>query len=190
MDVTGPRHLVEDVQRFGLASAAAVVDRYIHLAGRSLGGRPGPAEAPSGEAGARPVDETAARLTDTMLTLLDTLADLGSETGAHVDDAIVLPSTAPGSSTAAPAWVHNPTIGRPRVAVTATSMAAPSGHHIPASAVSTSPAETTVEATSSVELELRVEVPEGQAPGVYRGLLLLSVAPDDPVGLVLRVIGP
>lgn len=187
--MTGPRRIVEDVQRFGLSSAASVVDRYIDLAGRALGDSPLPSPAVSDAVGSRPVDDSAARLTQTVLALLDAAADLGAVSGGGRDDSVVLPPATPGSTTVAPAWVHNTKSGQPSVVVTASSLVGASGQHVPHAAVSVSPATAKVSSVGPFELQVRVDVPDGQAPGLYHGLLLLSAAPDDPVTLVLRVVG-
>ena len=66
----GARDLVGEVQRFGLFSAAAVVDRYAALVDRAIA-RDGWAPAGSDGGSGRPVD-TAVQLAEAWLRLLDT----------------------------------------------------------------------------------------------------------------------
>jgi hypothetical protein len=188
------RHLVGDVQRFGLFSAATVVDRYTAMVDRAMiDDRV--ASVPSSVDGLDPgaLVDRAARMAEAYLRLLDTTALIASRAGrgeARPEmETIILPPARPASSSETSLWVHNPTSAGSRgIEVAATGLISSEGVTIPARAVRTSPqrVDQLVPSTSQ-ELRLRVDVPRDQPGGLYFGLVLIADAPDDPISLLLKV---
>jgi hypothetical protein len=191
--VAGARDLVGEVQRFGLFSAAAVVDRYAEIVDRAIS-REGPAPAPPGDDGrsGRLVD-TAAEVTGAWVRLVDATSSLLRSDAAHVDapPTLDLPGAAPGHDVAASFWIHNTTpSGAPAIDLQMSGLTASSGHRIPADALSLVPARVDLLAAgTSQEVRLAVAVPAAQPAGCYLGLVVTSAAPSDP--LVVRLeVGP
>jgi hypothetical protein len=194
----GAQHLIGDVQRFGLLSAAAVVDRYTEIADRATRDASLPlAPLPPDERAAGWLVDSASRIAEASLNLIDTTAALLANT-APPDrpvpemERVVLPSTRPGFHSQTSLWVHN----RMSSVVTyidlhMTSLISSMGASIPVSAVSVSPGRLDlVDAGTAREVRLRVEVPAGQPAGDYHGLVLISAAPLEPIALHLVVDGP
>lgn len=194
------RHLVGDVQRFGLLSAATIVERYIATVDRALANHPltGPGTFDQQDAG-RLVDagwlvDGATRVADAGTRVLDAVARLiangtGEATPAGAEDRLVLPSAQPGTHSEVSLWIHNPTPSPvSQVDLHATALASPTGLTIPAGAVTLSPPRVEVLAASGrQEVRLRVDVPADQPAGHYHGLVLSSAAPSDPLALRLEV---
>jgi hypothetical protein len=196
----GARRLAGDVQRFGLVSAAGVVDRYVTAADRALG-RVLPTVPPTINAtgasrsrpfGGVPVDEGAvaesaavlARAWVQMLALATGVLPGGAARPSE-SAPVVLPAVRPGEATQASLWLHQPAGDVPAPA--ATSMVGPPGASLPADAVAVAPAAPPgVAADGPVELRLRVAVPREQRPGRYRGLVV--VPPDASLPVVLEVL--
>jgi hypothetical protein len=189
----GAQHLVGDVQRFGLLSAAAVVDRYTEIVDRATqNGSPPPAD----ERGTAGLVDSAARIAEAYLGLIDTTAALIANT-ATPDTAVpemerhVLPPTRPGFSSETSLWVHN----RTSSAVTyidlhMTGLISSNGVSIPLGVVSFSQKRLDLVDTGSArEVRLRIDVPADQPAGNYHGLVLISAAPLEPIALHLGVDG-
>lgn len=177
---------VEDVRRFGLVSADAVVDRYARLVDRALGdGTTAAAPAPPDPARTA---EAVAGLTAAYLRLLDTTASLvdGVADGARTAP-LVLPPTDPGSCAEGSIWLHDAASAPDPVELHATSLVAPDGRVLPAAAVSFAPAPGPPAAGAGREIRVRVRVPDDQRCGRYHGLVLASTAPA-PLLLVLEVV--
>lgn len=184
------RHLVGDVQRFGLLSAATVVDRYIEIVDRAMAEEPlASPRLPSEARDVGRLADSAARMTEACLRVLDATATLIPAVAPPGRDIVVLPSTRPGGSSAASLWVHNPTDSPVAAAgLQATSLVSANGLGLPADTVSFTPTRLArVEPGTSREVRVTVQVPLGQSAGQYHGLLLSSAAPDDPVGLRVAV---
>jgi hypothetical protein len=193
----GAQHLIGDVQRFGLLSAAAVADRYTEIIDRatrdaSLRLPPLPADEP----GAGWMVDSAARIAEACLSLVDTTAALfGSR--AKLDavlpemERLVLPPTSSGFSSETSLWVHNPTPSSAgAIDLHVTSLISSNGRSIPVAAVSFAPERLdVVDAGTAREVRLRVDVPAGQPAGHYHGVVLISAAPFEPIGLQLDVDG-
>lgn len=188
--VEGARDLVGDVQRFGLFSAATVVDRYVALVERAITFDP---VAPPPADGSR-LGDTAVRAVEACLRLLDGAAGLTGDGGAQdpATGAVVLPPARPGQGSAASLWVHNTTTSpSPAVELHATSLVSADGRSIGVDRVSFSPAGLgRVPGRSSIEVRVRVRVPPGQPAGHYQGLLVTSAAPSGPMTLRLEVCDP
>jgi hypothetical protein len=193
----GAQHLIVDVQRFGLLSAAAVVDRYTEIIDRatrdaSLRLPPLPADEP----GAGWMVDSAARIAEACLSLVDTTAALFASR-AKLDavlpemERLALPPTSSGFSSETSLWVHNPTPSSAgAIDFHMTSLISSNGRSIPVAAVSFSPKRLdVVDARTAREVRLRVDVPAGQPAGHYHGLVLISAAPFEPIGLHLDVEG-
>jgi hypothetical protein len=182
------RDLVGDVRRFGLFSAASVVDRYAVLVDRVLAAAP-PVPRPQG-AGA---DDLPGQLAETALRLLDSATALlapGAPTASSTEP-LVLPSTAPGGTAGTALWVHNATPSAvPAVRLRMTELLSAAGRTVPAAAVSLVPDRVDLPAEGAREVRLTVRVPPDQPPGLYHGLVLASASPDRPLVLRLEVLPP
>lgn len=192
------QHLIGDVQRFGLLSAATVVDRYIGLvAGAITDSSPPSAEPTQADTDTGWLVIGAARMVEASLRLLDVTATLignspGQNGAAQATDVLVLPSTRSGSSTEQSLWIHNPTESPAAgLGLNATSLVSSNGSCVPVDAVSFAPENVDLLAPgSSLEVRLRVDVPAGQPPGDYHGLVLSSAVPSEPIALRLHVQAP
>jgi hypothetical protein len=192
----GARRLAGDVQRFGLVSAAGVVDRYVTAADRALGqvlpgvlDAVGAAGAPSaravgdGAGGGGAVAESAAALAQAwvqMLTLTTGVLPGGAAPRSGPAE-LVLPAVSAGEATQVSLWLHG---AEDVPAPAATSMVGPHGAVLPADASTLAPV--TSGGASPVEIRLRVAVPREQRPGCYRGLVV--VPPDACLTVVLEVL--
>ena len=184
------RHLVGDVQRFGLLSAVTVVDRYLEVVDRAMAqGRPTISPVLSDERDVGRLAESAARMSEAWLRLLDATAALIPAAAPPGRDILVLPAARAGGTSEASLWVHNPTDSPVAdVGLHVTSLVAANGLGLPARAVSFTPSGLTlVEPGTSREVRVRVEVPPDQSAGQYHALLLSSAAPYEPVALSLVV---
>ncbi len=191
----GAQHLIGDVQRFGLLSAAAVVDRYAELIDRatrdeSFRSPPLPAD----ERGTGWMVDSAARIADTYLSLVDTIAELipnraMADTAVPNMERISLPPTGSGFGSETSLWVHNSTSSSAAaIDLHMTNLISSNGVSIPAAAVSFSPERLdVVDPGTAREVRLRVEVPADQPAGHYHGLVLTSAAPSEPIALHLDV---
>jgi hypothetical protein len=191
----GAQHLIGDVQRFGLLSAAAVVDRYAELIDRatrddSFRSRPPPAA----ERGTGWMVDSAARIADTYLSLVDTTAELipnraMADTAVPNMERISLPPTRSGFDSETSLWVHNSTSSSAAaIDLHMTNLISSNGVSIPAAAVSFSPERLdVVDPGTAREVRLRVEVPADQPAGHYHWLVLTSAAHSEPIALHLDV---
>jgi hypothetical protein len=192
------RSLVEDVRRFGLASADLVVDRFVRLADRAIAGEDAGVSPPVGRARAATlpparvlagIADGATGLAGAWLRLLEVTASLADRTSADAaaTGTLDLPPTRAGSVAEAAVWVHNTTAAPAAVELTATTLAASGGRAVSASAVELVPARLdALPAGSSAEVRVRVHVPPDQRAGRYQGLVLTSAA-EQPVLLRLEV---
>jgi hypothetical protein len=192
------RHLIGDVQRFGLLSAATVVDRYTGMVDRAISGdRLGSAPSPSDGLDPGWLVDRAARLAEAYLRFLDTTAVLVASRAERGDAApemerILLPAARPASSSETSLWVHNPTSAPSAgIDVEVTGLISSNGGIIPAEAVSASPQSIErLDPSTSREFRLRVDVPGDQPAGYYHGLVLMSESPGEPIALQLEVADP
>ena len=188
------RHLVGDVQRFGLFSAASVVDRYNAMVDRAMVDD-GIASMPSSVDGLDPgaLVDRAARLAEAYLRLLETTAVIASRAGrgqARTEmETIILPPATPASSSETSLWVHNPTSAASTgIEISVTGFISPNGATIPAPVVRTTPRSVDhLDPSTSREVRLRVDIPQDQPAGMYFGLALISDSPDDAISLLLKV---
>ena len=178
------RPLVEGVRRFGLVSADLVVDRYVRLAEQMTDERPGTPRLPA----VPRLADTTTGLAGAWLRLLEVTAALADRSAADgpAVPSLQLPAAEPAGVTEAAVWVHNTTSEPATVELTTTPLTAPGGTAVGADAVRLLPARLDpVPARSSAEVRLRVDVPAGQEPGRYQGLLLSSAG--QPLLLLLEV---
>ena len=188
------RHLVGDVQRFGLFSAASVVDRYNAMVDRAMVDD-GIASVPSSVDGLDPgaLVDRAARLAEAYLRFLDTTAVIASRAGrgqARPEmETIILPPARPASSSETSLWVHNPTSAASTgIEISVTGFISPKGATIPAPVVRASPRRIDrLDASTSREVRLSVDIPRDQPAGMYFGLVLISDSPGDAISLLLKV---
>ncbi len=187
--------LAGEVQRFGLFSAAAVVDRYIAVVDRAIHHEPELSGPATGERPTAALVDGAGRAVDAGLTFLDdltsTLAGTLRQGRSPAHDELVLPGVDPGACSEVAVWVHNPTASPVSdVRLRATSLVATTGV-IPGEAVAFSPEVLAVVQPGNVgEIRLRVTVPADQPAGVYQGLVLSSVDGSRSIGLTLAVREP
>jgi hypothetical protein len=192
------QHLIGDVQRFGLLSAAAVVDRYTELIDRATRDDSFPsAPLPADESGTGWIVDGAARIAAAYLSLIDTMTGLipnraTADTAVPNMERLILPPTHPGFGSETSLWVHNSTSSSSAgVDLHTTNLISSNGVSIPTASVSFSPERLdVVDAGTAQEVRLRVDVPAGQPAGHYHGLVLISaVPPSEPITLHLDVEG-
>jgi hypothetical protein len=179
------RDLIGVVQRFGLFSAASVVDRYAEIVDRAVARDLVPMQAGG---------ELAGRLGQAWLELLDVAtAQLRDDAPRHPPkETLVLPPAGPGLDSEVSLWLHN-TTSSPALAVElhGTALLSATGRSIPSDAVSLLPDWLdSVPAGTSREVRLRVRVPAGQAAATYHGMVVTTAAPAEPMALSLEVHGP
>lgn len=200
----GARHLVGDVQRFGLLSAAAVVDRYQRIVDRAIAGAAGSARSAgsagsAGSAAAPPLSadgladglaDSAAGLARAALRVLDAAANLVEGPAATGRDVLELPAAQPGATIEVSLWVHNPTASPATgVEVHVTDFVSGHGSRIAAEAVSFSPERVPrVAPGGREEIRLRLAVPTSQPAGRYHGVVLSSAGPGDALAVRLDVL--
>jgi hypothetical protein len=209
------RHLVGDVQRLGLLSAVSVADRYADFVDRALGAVPGGGQGWPGDGAPRGEDEPRASQTDerpapdahagdlqqladaagalaqTWLALLEaTSGALAPSTPSEVAPGRVnLPATTAGEESFASVWLHNPTaLDHACVRLQVTSLVSADGGCVQLGAVRLEPAVVPLlRAGASEPVRVCVSTARDQPPGVYHGLVVCSVAPDEPLPLTMRV---
>lgn len=191
------RHLVGDVQVFGLFSAAAVVERYIAVVNRAIAGDPVemrgmPGGSPDGAAAASLAD-SAARMVEVCARAFDAVAATvlkapAADGGSPPMEAVVLPTARPGSSSEVSLWLHNGTSWAAHTDLHVTSLVSSTGLTIPGEAVALSPERVEpLEPLARQEVRLRVDVPSAQGCGTYHGLVLASAAPSEAIVVRLEV---
>ena len=180
--------LMRDVRRFGLQSAASVVDRYVDVIERHLNGEQslGPVEAFATRADSA-LDGFTGSTWQAGLRLLEAIG----RPGADLAGTLRLPPAAPGTSSEASFWIHNLTSAVVASEFYASVLVSPSDDRIPASAVSFLPSTVgSLEAGGSRQVVVRASVPPDQLPGRYRGLLMGTATPDGTLTLLLDVVDP
>lgn len=202
-----------DVQRAGLETAAAVVERMLelgrqstrapfplHLPAEAVGGVNGDREDAGREGGreARRLRADAERLLElwgeSMRVLLDVVADAAETRADGAGDAagwLSLGPVPPGAQATGRAWLHvldGPPAQPARL--TATPFSAHDGAAIDAQAASFEPPLLeTFALRSSQEISMTVQVPEGSEPGVYHGHVLASGLPEVALAVRIEVTG-
>lgn len=193
---SGVRDLARDVQRFGLLSASSVVDRYVDLVDRAVGGWPAapsphPSERPSEQSGdgdTNALVASAARLVEAYLDVLEAAAQTTDPSAAT--EVLTLDVGRPGEMLQSPLWVHNPCL-EPSGAMTLTvgPLVASGGATLDATRVACVPGDvSSIGPLESVRLEIAVEVPSDQPPGVYHGFVVSSLAPSEPMRVTVEVL--
>lgn len=189
----GAEHLVGDVQRFGLLSAATIVDRYIAIVDRATTGdgfRRTTEPAPGGDPDW--LADTAATMARAYVTLVDTAATLvedRSRPDAPGVERLLLPATTAGSCSETVLWIHNPTAEPAEVELHTTGLVSSSGALIPVDALALLPQPLGLVAPgSSQQVQLLIAVPSDQPAGQYHGLVLSSAASTHPVVVHLDVL--
>jgi hypothetical protein len=184
----GTRYLNDEVQRFGWASAATVIDRYSTLVDRATG-EGSSTSAPDFDPGV--LVDAAVRMAAGYLRLLDTTATLVVSRRARTSgpERVVMPAARPGEGSEIALWLHNPTASPVTgIELGATGMVSPDGGAIPTGALSVIPPRIDrLDGSSSRELLLRVDIPEDQQAGIYFGLVELTGLPGDPITVQMEV---
>ena len=179
--------LAETVRRYGLLSAAAVVDRYVAVVDRVVSAG---ARTVGGPAGAGPADQAGDLGEVTTRAVRAVLDVLGStRQGPHdkAPSAVVLAGAEPGGRADGRLWVHGPRDRPTLVGLHATGLVSDRGSTIDARHITLAPARVHVAAGGSAEVVVSVAVPADAAPGRYHGVLVCSAARTTPLGLVLHV---
>jgi hypothetical protein len=191
------RHLARDVQRFGLLSAASVVERYVDLVGATVGvTSAATAERPTDRPSDPSVDtdptalvDSATRIADAYLGLLDATTRL-VEPSTSARPCLLLEAVAPGGTTRATLWVHNDG-PEPADALTVTmgALVAANGASLGPASVACTPSRLGgLRPHGSAQLDVTVHVPPDQPAGTYHGFVLVSLAPGDPVAVEVEVL--
>jgi hypothetical protein len=181
-------HIIGEVQRFGLLSAAAVVDRYVEIINREKVRHP-LAEIETLAGDTEGAGGGAAAMLRAGLQALDAAARLVSDAVTSETETLVLPRTRPGGDAEASMWVHNRTSSVvASVELRATVLISDAENTIPGDAVTFHPENAVIlEPGTSRAVSARVSVPKNQPPGLYHGLVTGSGAPDGAVTLRLAV---
>jgi hypothetical protein len=173
--------LIDQVQRFGLASATTVIDRYIAAAEAALG--TDPLELPASP-GTEQLSEAAALAGNAYLALLDSAAAMARRDRdrlARVD----LPAVTAGSRSTGSLFLHNTTADAVADARVMLGPFLGASGAMTEAAVTIAPSSLDLAAGASGQVLVHVDVPGAQAPGDYYAVALASVAAEDPV--VVRV---
>lgn len=152
--------LAGQVQVLGLASAAAVAERYVGTVDRYLAQRPpGPSADP---------------------------ADRATDVGRRAET-LELPAVPAGACSAVALWVHNPTAATVTTAVRPGRLVSADGHELPAGTVLVPPAPEVVPG-GSAEVCLQVQVPVGTPPGHYHAVVTSTATPHQALPVHLEVL--
>jgi hypothetical protein len=195
------RHLVGDVQRLGLLSAVSVADRYADLVDRVLGeaadagqdwpdgGEPPPSDVQTADL--QQLAGAAGALAQTWLGMIEATSGALS-TAARADappDRLDLPATGAGEESVGSVWLHNPSaLDHAAVVLAVTSLISAEGGSVAADEVRLEPAVVPLlRAGASAAVTVRVTTAPDQPAGLYHGLVVCSVAPDEPLPLTLHV---
>ncbi|MFK5647822.1 hypothetical protein ACI3ET_15040 [Ornithinimicrobium sp. LYQ121] len=186
-------HLISEVQAFGLASAAAVAERYIQTVDGYLGQRPRPGtDASDDDPAGSPLSRNAERMVragSASFDLLGALLVTGEAPPATGGEALDLPPTSPGGRSQASAWVHNPTTVPVWATVRVSSLGSSGGYLLPPGAVEVEPAGAAyVDAGGSAEITVRILVPQGTPPEHFHALVTSTSTPRQALPLHLEVL--
>jgi hypothetical protein len=198
-----------DIQRRGLEAANLVVARLISPVDRRgpLFGAEPPADGPSsrtnGDAPSGPpeVGELVDLYTSLLSSFMTSLLGAGPAPAGGSDraapstvsaDPLSLPPARPGGRSESELWLHNRS-GAPvaDVRVHCGDLRRHDGHAMPSSVVSFDPGRLDeLPDLTSRGIRVAVEVPEGAAPGTYRGTVLAANLPDLWLVLEVEVLSP
>jgi hypothetical protein len=192
-DGGGRGGLIGEVRRFGLLSAATVVDRYnamveLAVSAETVAVEPLPPEGLDPQA----LIDGAARMAAAYLRFIETTAGLvATRQGGSTRplESVVLPAAPPGGGAMGSLWAHNPTTA-PAVGleIEVTGVMSPEGAVIPAQGVSVSPhIIDRLDPMTSHEIRVRVGIPADQTPGWYFGLVRIGGDPGSPITIQLEV---
>ena len=163
--------LIDQVQRFGLASASAVIDRYTAVAEAALG--TDPLSPPS--SGSEALSEAAAQAGEAYLALLAGAAALADRTDQR-PERIDLPPVAAGSTAQGALFLHNGTEHPIASAGVRIGPFLGAAGTMPPDVATIQPAGRPLAPGASAELRLQVGVPAAQPPGDYFAIALASGA--------------
>lgn len=190
----GPR--VADVQRFGLLSAAAVVDRYVDLVDRALGPPVLASRSVSDDAAAAGPDlrllaEATERMAEAYVAMLDAATQLlpGPTTAAVDAGHVALADTHAGGTAEGTLWLHNPTAQAVAdLSLAATALVTGAGTAVPLAL--DPPRLALLPAAASVPVRLRADIPSDHPSGLCWGMVVCSADPEAPVTVSLLVGAP
>lgn len=182
------------VQVFGLASAAAVAERYIETVDRYLAERDVPVRTREDDHGPGSPDTMwAACMEQALLQSLDLVAALQDEwgpgSGALTQEVLRFPPVHAGDDSRATVWVHNPTTAPVVLGVRMSSLTAADGAVLPADEVLVGGVGSVqVDAGGSARVTLRVQVPPGTPPGHFHAVLTNTATPQQGLPVILEVL--
>lgn len=194
MTGTEAQRLAEDVQRFGLLSAAAIVDRYEQLVDEAMGDHEHDEGLPGGLESVDPswLVDRASRLAGGYLRFLESATSaIGSRARPQGIERVPLVSGGPGEPAEGTLWIHNPTSAPiDHVELTATALVSVDGRVIPAQATAFQrTARGPVAASDSAEIRIVITPPPDTEPGRYFGLVHLDDGADEPLAVDLEIPG-
>lgn len=191
--------IVEQVQVFGLASAAVVAERYIGAVDRYLAQRAEPVETSRQDRDTAP---TLARLEQAMVRSLDAVASGVSGTGwvrpgrAAPAEVLHLPAVRAGATARTSVWVHNPTAVPVPVTARLSALTAADGHVLPSEAVMVTPERSAESGSSwpaevapggSCEVRVEIHVPADTPPGHFHAVVTSTATPRQALPVRLEV---
>jgi hypothetical protein len=194
------------IQAEGFRAASEIVDRFARIATTGLNGkdRPPTSAAPltndqrADLFGATDIEPLVrswwVMIGQFLLGSAPHLADSEGVDGASLDFSNVeadgrldLRATVPGAATAE-VWLHNKgATDQGQTRLRCSDLLADDGSVISAAAVKLTPADIAMPARSSRGIDVKIEVPQGVQPGVYRGTLLVEGHPQVWLPVVLTV---
>jgi hypothetical protein len=180
-EVESLRGLLSDVQRMGLTTATAVVDRFSAMV-RTLG-----ADVAGGDPSPNVWVAAVRDLAGMAQGMFDAVG-LAS-TPSSVVETVVLPAVVPGAVATGRVWLHNTTAEAAHSLSLRYGQLIGSGSAmVPAACISLAPDDfLTAPPLTSVPIDIEIAVPGAQQPGTYHGHLVLSDPPGGAVGLRLIV---
>ena len=134
--------------------------------------------------------DSAARVAEAYLGVLEAAARLAEPSTPSIG--LVLDPIQPGGTRQAPVWVHNPgdepTEG---LTVTMSALVTAEGASLDGDRARCTPSRLDrIAARGSAQVDVRVDVPRDQRPGMYHGLVLVSCAAGEPISVRVEVLGP
>jgi len=186
--------IVGQVQVFGLASAAAVAERYIGTVDRYLAEHDAPVGTSEDDRGRGSPDLMwAACMEQALMQSLDRVGawqdDVRLKSRTPRQEILRLPPVPAGSDSRAAVWVHNPTTAPVVLTVRMSSLTSADGAVLPADEVVVETGGSVeVDAGGSAQVMLHVQVPSGTRPGHFHAVLTSTATPRQALPVLLEVL--